>query len=232
LPVPATGAPGEMAAALRYFPAVGLAIGAVAAAVLLLAATRFAAVPAVLVSTAAAALLTGALHEDGLADTLDGLGGANRERALAIMRESTIGTYGALGLGLVIATKVATLAALAPAAAATALVAGHATSRLSLLFVIASARYARPGGTGGFTAAGVATADLVIAGATGLLCLAGLAAGLGGIVALGGAAGMVVGHALARALFERRLGGYTGDCLGATQQLSELGLLLGVAACL
>lgn len=232
LPAPAASAPGEMAAALRYFPAVGLAIGAVAAAVLLLAAIRLAAVPAVLVSTAAVAVLTGALHEDGLADTLDSLGGATRERALAIMRDSTIGTYGALGLGLVVATKVAVLAAMAPAAAAAVLVAGHATSRLSLVLVIATSRYVRPGGTGSFTAAGVASPDLAVAGATGLLCLAALAAGLGGFAALGGAAGMVLGHALARALFERRLGGYTGDCLGATQQLSELGLLLGVAACL
>ena len=221
-----------MAAALRYYPAVGLLIGAAAASLLLLAATVLPPLPAVLVSTAAVAVLTGALHEDGLADTLDGLGGATRERALAIMRESTIGTYGALGLGLVVATKVAALAGMAPAAAAAALVAGHATSRLSLVLVVATSRYARPAGTGGFTAGGVARRDLAIAGATGLLCLAALGLGLGPRVAFGAAAGLVLGHLLARALFERRLGGYTGDCLGATQQLSELGFLLGVAACL
>ena len=221
-----------MAAALRWFPAVGLAIGAVAAAALAAAGTLLAPVPALLASVAAVAVLTGALHEDGLADTLDGLGGATRERALAIMRESTIGAYGALGLGLVVATKVAGLAAMAPVAAAGALVAGHGLSRLSMVLVIATSRYVRPSGTGGFTARGVASRDLAVAGATGLLALVGLGAALGPVAALGAAAGMVLGHALARAFFERRLGGYTGDCLGATQQLSELGLILGVAACL
>lgn len=232
LPAPADRDQRRMAAAFRWFPAVGLLIGAAGAAVFLLAGTLLAPVPALVVSTAAVAMLTGALHEDGLADTLDGLGGATRERALAIMRESAIGTYGALGLGLVVAAKIAALAGMTPGAAAPTLVAGHGLSRLSPILVVATSRYVRPSGTGGFTAAGVASGDLAVAGATGIVALVALGAILGPLVALGGAAGMVLGHALARALFERRLGGYTGDCLGATQQLSELGLILGVAACL
>ena len=232
LPPPAMSDPRRMAAALRWFPAVGLVIGVVAAAVFLLAATLLAPVPALLVSTAVVALLTGALHEDGLADTLDGLGGATRERALAIMREGAIGPYGALGLGLVVATKVAALAGVGAGAAAAALVAAHGLARLSLVVVVATSRYVRPAGTAAFTASGVATNDLATAGATGLATLAGLAAALEPSAALGAAAGMIVGHAAARALFERRLGGYTGDCLGATEQLSELGVIIGVAACL
>ena len=232
LPVPATGDDRRMAAAVRYYPAVGLLIGAAGAAVFLLAETLFAPVPALLISVAAVAMLTGALHEDGLADTLDGLGGATRERALAIMRESAIGTYGALGLGLVIAMRVSGLAGMTPGAVAAALVASHGLSRLSVVLVIATSRYARPAGTGGFTAAGVASPDLAVAAATGLLALVATGVVLGPVAALGGAAGMVLGHALARGLFERRLGGYTGDCLGATQQLSELGFVLGLAACL
>lgn len=232
LPAPPGLDPRHLAGSFRWFPAVGLLIGAAGAAVLLLAGTRLAPVPALVVSTAAVALLTGALHEDGLADTLDGLGGATRERALAIMRESAIGTYGALGLGLVVAAKIAALAGMVTTAAAATLVAGHGLSRLSLLLVVATSRYARPAGTAGFTAGGIASRDLSIAGATGIATLAGLGLALGPLVALGGAAGLVLGHAAARSLFERRLGGYTGDCLGATQQLSELGLILGVAACL
>ena len=219
LPAPADRDPRRMAAALRWFPAVGLLIGAVGAAVFLLAGTLLGPVPALVVSTAAVAALTGALHEDGLADTLDGLGGATRERALAIMRESAIGTYGALGLGLVVAARIAALAGMGPGAAAATLVAGHGLSRLSPVLVVATSRYVRPSGTAGFAATGIVT-------------LVALGAVLGPLVALGAAAGMVLGHALARALFERRLSGYTGDCLGATQQLSEVGLILGVAACL
>lgn len=231
LPAPAFD-PRRMAAAFRWFPAVGLLIGAAAAVVFLLAALLLAPVPALLVSTAAVALLTGALHEDGLADTLDGLGGATRERALAIMREGAIGPYGALGLGLVVATKVAALAGMTTWAATAALVVGHGLARLSLVLVVATSRYARPEGTAAFAAAGIVTRDLAVAGATGLAALVGLGVVLGPLVALGGGAGMVVGHAAARALFERRLGGYTGDCLGATALLSELGVVLGIAACL
>ena len=232
LPAPADRDPRRMAASLRWFPAVGLLIGAVGAAVFLLAGTLLGPVPALVVSTAAVAALTGALHEDGLADTLDGLGGATRERALAIMRESAIGTYGALGLGLVVAARIAALAGMGPGAAAATLVAGHGLSRLSPVLVVATSRYVRPSGTAGFAASGVASGDLAVAGATGIVTLVALGAVLGPLVALGAAAGMVLGHALARALFERRLSGYTGDCLGATQQLSEVGLILGVAACL
>lgn len=232
LPQPDGWEPRRMAAALRWFPAVGLAIGAVAAVAFVLAALFVAPVPALLLSTAAVALLTGALHEDGLADTLDGLGGATRERALAIMREGSVGAYGVLGLGLVVATKVATLAGMTAWAAVAALVVGHGLARLSLVLVVATSRYVRPAGAAGFAAAGVATRDLVVAGATGLAALVGLGVVLGPLVALGGGAGMVVGHAVARALFERRLGGYTGDCLGATALLSELGVVLGIAACL
>ncbi len=232
LPAPAAYAPARMAASFRYFPAVGMLIGVVGAAVFLLAGTLFPPVPALLLATAAIAGLTGALHEDGLADTLDGLGGASRERALAIMRDSSLGTYGALGLGLAVATRVAALAGMAPFAAAAALVAGQGLSRLSLVLVVATSRYVRPAGAGRFAAAGVGSHDLAVAGATGIVCLIGLGVVIGPLVALGGAGGMVLGHALARSLFERRLGGYTGDCLGAVQQLSDVGLCLGVAACL
>jgi adenosylcobinamide-GDP ribazoletransferase len=232
VPLPVAVAPSRrrMARSLRYLPAAGAAVGIVAAAVLLAAGIVLPAVPAVLISTAAAAALTGALHEDGLADTLDGLGGADKPRALQIMRDSRIGSFGAVGLGLTLALKVAALAALPALVAAAALVAGHAASRLSAVVVIATGRYLRPKGTARFTERGVGRAGLAIAMGTGLaaLVLPGLAAGAGAVLA--GVAGLALGHLLARALFERRLGGYTGDCLGATQQLSEAGFYLGVLA--
>jgi adenosylcobinamide-GDP ribazoletransferase len=196
--------------------------------VLLAAGTVLPAGPAVLLAIAATSALTGALHEDGLADTFDGVAGGTRERALAIMRDSRIGVYGALALGLTLALKATALAAMPAGLAAAALVAGHAASRLSCLVVVATSRYARDAGTAGFAAAGVG--GLAVAVATGALSLAGVLVLAGGGGAVAGVAGLVAGHLLARAAFERRLGGYTGDCLGATQQLSEAGLYLGVVA--
>jgi adenosylcobinamide-GDP ribazoletransferase len=230
LPLAIHATPRRMAASLRYLPVIGALVGVVGAAVLLLAAQALPMAPAVLLSIAATCALTGALHEDGLADTLDSLGAASPERALEIMRDSRIGTFGALGLGLTIALKASALAAMPLAAAAAALIAAHAASRLSSLAVIATSRYARPTGTGGFTAAGVGRKAMTFATAAvaALLLAITPAAGIGAV--LGGLVGLVAGHVLSRALFERRLGGYTGDCLGATQQLSEVGFYLGVLA--
>jgi adenosylcobinamide-GDP ribazoletransferase len=230
LPVPVAPAYSleRMAAAMRYFPAVGAVVGVGGAAVLLAAAAVLPMTPAVLLAVAAVAAVTGALHEDGLADTFDGIGAG--DRALEVMRDSRIGTYGVLALGLVVALKVAALAAMPLRAAAAALVAGHAVSRLSMVAVVATSRYARPSGAGAFTAAGVGAGGIVVAVATGLLCLVVLAAVAGAGAALAGAAAAAAGHLLARALSAPRLGGYTGDCLGATQQLGEAAFYLGVAA--
>ena len=102
---------------------------------------------AVLLSTAASLLATGAFHEDGFADACDGLGGgATRERALEIMRDSRLGTYGAAGLGLMLAAKVLALAAAPPAVIPWLLVAAHAASRSSAVLVIATSTYVRDSG--------------------------------------------------------------------------------------
>jgi adenosylcobinamide-GDP ribazoletransferase len=226
LPAPASS---DMAAALRYLPAAGALVGAGGAAVLVAAAAVLPIAPAVLLSIAATCLLTGALHEDGLADTFDALGAASRERALDIMRDSRIGAHGALALGLVIALKATALAALPLGLAAAALVAGHAASRFSCVVVIATSRYARPAGAAGFTAAGPGSGGLAVAAAAAaatllLLIPAGLGAALSALL------GLAAGHLAARAAIEQRIGGYTGDTLGATQQLGEAGLYLGVLA--
>jgi adenosylcobinamide-GDP ribazoletransferase len=220
--------PERMAAAMRYFPAVGAAVGLIGAAVLLAAAIVLPTTPAVLLATTAVVAATGGLHEDGLADTFDGLGAG--ERALEAMRDSRIGTWGVLALVLVLALKVGALAAMPTAVAAAALVAGHAVSRLSMVVVVATSRYVRPDGAGTFTMGGIDAAGFAVAAAAGLACLVGLAVVAGGGAALAGLLGVAVGHLLSRGLYEPRLGGYTGDCLGATQQLGEAGLYLGVVA--
>ena len=227
LPVRTDWTEERMAATPRWYPAVGILLGVAVALVYWLAALGLPQGLAVLLSTAAGVLLTGAFHEDGFADTCDGLGGGvTRERKLEIMKDSRLGTYGALGLGLMVAVKVVTLTALPPALVPVVLVAGHAVSRASAVAVIATGTYVRDHGTGKPVATGQTGMPVMVATAA-LACVPlGLVAGLGPL----GAAllGLVLGHLAMRRVVERQLGGYTGDGLGAVQQVSEVGMYLGV----
>lgn len=222
----------------RHFPAVGLLVGAVAALVLALGDVLFPPAVAVGLSMAATLLLTGAFHEDGWADTCDALGGGasvGRERALLIMKDSRIGTYGAVGLLLMLGLKAATLVALPLALAVPALLFAHTASRAAAVALIRWLPYAgdiehakaKP------LAQRIAGAGLVVAlGWLLLLCIALVWAAqrwdepaVLPAVALGL---LVVAAAAAWCArwFRQRLGGYTGDTLGATQQLTELLALL------
>ncbi len=230
IPVPVGDAytPARLAAAPRYYPLVGALIGIMCAAVYTVAVAVLTQPVAVLLALATGLLVTGAFHEDGLADTFDGMGGVDRDRALEIMRDSRIGTYGALATGVVLATKTAALIALPPAHVVSGFVIAHALSRLSAVLVIATSRYLRDVGIGKPTAGGIGADGLTVALLTGGLLLSWLAFDGGVAGALCAAAGALAGHVFMRALFERRLGGYTGDTLGAVQQLSELGVYLGL----
>jgi adenosylcobinamide-GDP ribazoletransferase len=230
LPLPARGySAARMSATPRWLPAVGALIGGLVALAWLAAAAVFPPVLAVLLATAFGLLLTGCLHEDGFADACDGLGGgATRARALEIMRDSRLGTYGAAGLGMMLAAKVAALIALPGALIPLALVAGHAASRASAVAVIASSAYVRDHGTGKPVATGLSRRSLAFALACGVAPLLFLPP----LAALGGFAGLILGHLAMRSAWQRKLGGYTGDCLGAVQQVSEVGFTLGLLACL
>lgn len=233
LPLPDVYAPARMAALPRWFPAAGALIGGLAALAWLAAAAAFPPALAALLSTAFGLLLTGCFHEDGFADACDGLGGGStRDRALEIMRDSRLGTYGAAGLGLMLAGKILALGALPVSLVPVALVTGHAASRASLVLVMARSLYVRPGGAGGPVSRPIRRRGLVFALGTAALPLLALTLLAGGLAALGALAGGCLGHAVMRRQFERRLGGHTGDCLGAVQQASEVGLYLGLLACL
>ncbi|MEM1129593.1 MAG: adenosylcobinamide-GDP ribazoletransferase [Pseudomonadota bacterium] len=222
--------PERLAEATRWFPMVGVIVGALGAAAYLVAATLLTPTFAAIAATGVTVLATGALHEDGLADTADGLGGgSSREHALEIMRDSRIGTYGTLALGLTVAAQIALLASLPIPLAMAGLVAAHALSRGAVVVIMASMPYARLTGAGSFAAKGVSTVALVIAGATSLVVLlvlawsAGLSAALTTCLLVS-----AISWAMARFL-HRRLGGWTGDGLGCTQQLGLLAALVGLS---
>jgi adenosylcobinamide-GDP ribazoletransferase len=215
--------------ATKFFPLVGLVVGLIGAGVLWGASAVFPLSVAVILSVVATVAATGAFHEDGLADAADGLGGGlTRERALEIMRDSRIGTYGAVTLGLTLALKIAALSAL-PLAVALPLVAlGHGISRYAPVAVVFTATYAREEGAK-FVAPTISAGGHAHALVTALGLLAGLVWMIGPAAFAGALGGVVLAAGMAR-IYLRKLGGFTGDCLGATQQMAELGLILGVLA--
>jgi len=218
----------------RHFPLIGLFVGAVAALVWLGASALWPATLAVLLSMVATLVLTGAFHEDGLADTFDALGGSvSRDKALAIMKDSRLGTYGTVALIAVLAVKAASLIALG-AQAVVALLLAHSVSRALPVMLIrwlpyagdTDAAKAKPLSTQ-VSVGGVVVALLWAAAVAVVLIGARLLAASAVLVALTAAA--VVALLMARWL-RRRLGGFTGDTLGATQQLGELAIYLALAA--
>ena len=233
LPIRGDGlySPERMAASVRYYPLVGALVGGLSAAVYWGAYQVFPSVIAVLFAMAASLLLTGAFHEDGLADTFDGIGGGHTaERSLEIMKDSRLGTYGSAALVFAFALKAATLSALSPLIIPLALVAGHCLSRLSSLIVMATSRYVRQAGTGKPVADGASTPSLIIAILTGGIVITAWGVIEPPIALAYGMGGLVLGHLIMRLFFEGKLGGYTGDTLGAVQQTSEIGFYLGLLA--
>lgn len=219
--------------ASRYFPLVGVVVAAIAATVYLAAGTIWPLPVAALLSTAAGIYLTGAFHEDGFADTCDGFGGGlTRERVMEIMKDSRIGTYGAVGAGLLVALKVTLLAMLAPASAVAALFIAHPLSRLAASALIWKLQYARDEGKAKPLAQEMSGAEFAIGAACAAipLCAAGVL-GYFPWLQLGMCIGAAAGVALwLGAKFTRRIGGYTGDCLGAVQQVSEVSIYLCLLA--
>ena len=184
--------------------------------------------PAAVLAVFASIVLTGALHEDGLADTADGLiGGRDREQRLAIMHDSRHGTFGVIALVLSVLLRTTALAVIGEGVhSGLALIAAHAASRAALpvaMFVLAPARADGLGAGAGRPSMAPAIAALAI----GLLVSLASLAPARGLVAIGlaGAAMFALG-----VLAYRRIGGYTGDVLGAFQQVGEIVMLLTAAA--
>ncbi len=227
---------GALARAAWCFPLVGLLVGLVSAAGGLVALwcglTGWIAAG---VALAASASVTGALHEDGLADMADGFGGGwTRDRRLEIMRDSRLGSYGALALGLSLLLRAAALAALAETGALTfalAVLAAQAGARAPLPLFMALTPLARREGQSASAGRPRGGAALLAAG-LGLLLLVVVGLLLGGGLDFPVLAALLLAAAFLaiRALARRKIGGYTGDVLGGLEQSSEVLLLLAAVA--
>ncbi|HVH82197.1 MAG TPA: adenosylcobinamide-GDP ribazoletransferase [Stellaceae bacterium] len=220
---------GAIAAASWAFPAVGAGVGMIAAIALFLAAAlQLGGISAALFALVAAALITGALHEDGLADTLDGFGGGRtRDEKLAIMHDSRSGAYGVLGLIFSVGLRAAALITInSPIGSGLALIAAHTASRAALPVMMHWLAPARADGLGA-TAGTPGPMAMLVALAIGIFVAIGMLGPIRGPVALIAAGVAVIALA---ALARRQIGGYTGDVLGAFQQIGEIVMLLVAAA--
>jgi adenosylcobinamide-GDP ribazoletransferase len=230
MPVPDGAMPQALARAQRAFPLVGAVIGLVIGLVdLALLRIGVPALAAAALALGAGAALTGALHEDGLADVGDGFGGGkDRETKLLIMRDSRLGTYGALVLLVGFAARMSALASLPAAAIVAGLVAAHALARAAMPALAATLPFARDDGLGksaGRPEPVSAVTAVIIAIAIALICLPAKTALLAVVITAAAAAAVAV-------LAWRQIGGVTGDVYGAAEQVAETAVLVMLAAAL
>ena len=243
--------PAMLRASAGHFPAVGIVVGAWAAGVYalliaLLPDTGFAPLVAAALSTVATVLLTGGFHEDGLADVADGLGGSyDRGRALEIMKDSRVGAFGAMALVLALLVKIALVALLGTVDGApdgfdaapfkawyvcAALFAGHVVSRTLPLLLI----YWLPHVGDSAASKSKPLADAISLNSL-LMAFTWCFGAMALVLWLYDAIDLIVACSLSfiallwmHRLFKRRLQGFTGDCLGATQQVCEIAFYLGL----
>lgn len=210
-----------------YFPVIGFLVGAVGAAAFWVANLFWSPLVALVAALTATVWLTGAFHEDGLADAFDGFGGGwTKDEMLAIMKDSRLGTYGAVALVLTLAGKLGALAALTPGDVVRALLAGHLLGRWSTLPLVWRYAYVREkSATGSLFAASVTPGRLALGTAFAGVVAAGVL-GWQAVPVLATAAAVT---GVAGWFFRRQIGGITGDCLGAANQLVELSVYLALA---
>ena len=227
LPLPGDGRDhGRLGAAAAWFPVVGLGIGLLVVVVERVVGRIFPGLLAALLVVTVWKLLTGGLHLDGLADCLDGLMGGTPADRLRIMRDSRIGSFGAIGLILFLTLEVAAVAELDPSVRWRALLAAPTIGRAVPPLLGRLYRPARADGHGATFAAGLGRARTLIALALATL-VGAVALGAVGLVATAAAVttAVAIGYFL-----NRRLGGVTGDVFGAAVEMAELAVLLTVSA--
>ena len=224
----------------RYFPLVGVLIGAINVGIWWLFGHWLPAAVSAGLMLAASLLVTGAFHEDGFADACDGFGGGTtQDRVLAIMKDSRIGAYGAIGICVLLGLKWTTCVAIPPAVFPLMVVGAHMVSRWCACGLIFGLRYVRTDDDAKSRplAQRLSGRDWTLSGALGCVAIVPFAVALDltphirVLLALAAAVGAsAIVAVMAAVYFRRRIGGYTGDCLGAVQQLTELAFLLAALA--
>ena len=218
---------GELAASTPYFPAVGIVIGIIASTAWFAGYAGWGPTIAALFAVTAAILATGAFHEDGLADSADGIGGAFEiEKKLSIMRDSRIGTYGSVALIVMIIAKVLALALIEPGHVVATLITAHVVSRWTSLPLIYNNDYVREQGTGKPFAATV-TKQRLLAGTVFTLFIVVLCIQVKALIVV---AVIIFTLLFSQWYLRRKLGGITGDVLGAVNSLTELIVYLTLSA--
>ena len=213
----------------RYFPAVGLIVGGIAALTFALAMLVWPKTLAVLAAMAITLYVTGAFHEDGWSDMVDGFGGGwEKAQILTIMKDSRIGSFGAVALVMMLLTKFCALVEIDAALIAFALIAGHTLSRLCATLVMAALDYVRDEGKAKPMATSIGHGSMAFAALTTLLSLLPLLFVLPVRQTLFGLVLAVLAMLWLARMFKKQIGGYTGDCLGATQQFSEVAFYCGM----
>jgi adenosylcobinamide-GDP ribazoletransferase len=221
--------PGSLSRAVKFFPIVGLLVGGAATLIHLLLVAHLPRLVTALLIVGFLVAITGCLHEDGLADTADGFGGGtNREQILIILKDSRIGSYGGTALILSLLARILLIASLPIAQVPHYLIAAHVLCRwtaLPLSYFLDSARSQAGQDEAGQGAriARLTTRGTLILGSvfTLVICIATLRTR---------AAAAIVATILVTLLsglyFQRRIGGITGDCFGASNQLAEIAVYL------
>lgn len=219
--------PQELAAVVPWFPVVGLLVGVLSGGVYLALSAVVAPLVAAAVTFAFSALITGGFHEDGLADSFDALsGGWDKEQRLAILKDSRHGTFGVLSLVLISVIKISALAELNDRRAVLALVVAHCAGRAGAVALMGIAPSVREDGLGASYTRGLGVVPAVVGSAVGV-AVSIAAFGLDSAVVL---AVLVAAVAVVGLWAWRKIGGVTGDLLGASEQVGEAAILVTVAA--
>ena len=213
----------------RYFPFIGAMVGGVAAGVFWGASHLFSTAISIVLSMVVTVLFTGAFHEDGFADVCDGFGGGHtKDRTMAIMKDSNVGAYGVIGIVLILLLKFVCLDGIPDRMLPISLIAGHTLSRFMTVWTMHSLVYVRKDDSS--KSAAVTTklhfVDLLFAFVLSAGVMFLFSSWWYAIVP----AAMFVVKVSMDCWFKQRIDGYTGDCLGAIQQVTEIVAYLSILA--
>lgn len=204
----------------KYLPLIGAIVGAFSALVFFLSEKVFSTEVSVILSMIASILLTGAFHEDGFADTIDGMGGGwTKQRKLDIMKDSRIGVYGVVGLIMILLMKFAFLISMTHQEIILSLISVHILSRIVPVILMYTLTYVRLDNSSKSKAVAkdIRISELLFTSLSGGLIFIFLDLYLLLLIPI-----IFICQILLKIYFKKHIGGYTGDCLGASQQISEI----------